>query len=246
VGRGRREDGDVIIYFAAVNQHHYCEAFRGRDVLESFADVRPLMDRYRPTFASMILDSGAFSERMTGVPIDLGAYADFALAHRNGYRWVASLDSISGGPDKNVENWEALKDRGLDTVPTFHQGEPFSLLRDYCAAAPRIGLGFQRPIKNARPWLAECFAHIPVGHKVHGWAMTSYTADFPFESVDSQTWQFEVRALLAHEGQGAEALRCLTLREIVDIVQRKYERLPKQLKWETPDSTPQLSLLEVA
>jgi hypothetical protein len=234
----------VIVYFAGVNQHHFCEAFRGLHVLESFADVRVLMDRYRPTFASMILDSGAYSVLSTGKPIDLGAYADFALTHHAGYRWVASLDSIDGGPDANIKNWEALKARGVDAVPTYHQGEPLSLLRDYCKSSPRVGLGFQRPIQHARRFLMEVFENVPAGHKIHGWAMTSYT-DFPFESVDSQTWQFEVRALMAHAGQGSEALRCLTLRELIDIVQRKYERLPKQLRWELPDPS-QLSLLEVA
>jgi hypothetical protein len=220
----------VIVYFAGVNQHQWCQAFRGEHVLESFADVQKLMDRYRPLFASMVLDSGAFSEMTTGKAIDLGRYADFCHEHGAFYRWVASLDSITGGVDANIDNWQALEKRGVSSVPTFHQGEPWSLLTDYCKAAPRVGLGFQRPIENARSWLDECFSRIPEGHKVHGWAMTSYT-DYPFESVDSRTWMFELRALMAVEGQGADALRCLTPGELLDIVTKKNERLPRAERW---------------
>lgn len=219
------------IYFAGVAQHSWCDWFGGLHVLESFADVQGLMDRYRPTFASMCLDSGAFTEMTTGKPIDLGAYADFCLQHGHFYDFVASLDSIRGGVAANLANWQALKDRGVAAVPTFHQGEPMSLLRDYVASAPHIGLGFQRPIENARAWLDECFGHISAGTRVHGWGMTSYT-DYPFHSVDSRTWFHEARALLSVEGQGAEALRCLTQRELLEIVQKKYLRLSKRRRWE--------------
>jgi len=229
------------VYFAGVNQTHFCEAFKGLHVLESFADVRPMMDRYRPTFASMVLDSGAFSEMTTGKVIDLGQYADFILEHGRFYEWCASLDAIKGGADKSIANWQALKDRGCNTVPTFHQSEPWSVLEGYCAATDRIGLGFQRPIQNARPWLEECFARIPSRVRVHGWAMTNYT-DFPFESVDSTTWLREYMALLGVTGQGASAIGCLTPGELVQIVQRKYERLPRAKAWASR-KTDQLSLL---
>lgn len=220
------------VYFAGVNQSHFCEAFAGLDVLESFADIRPVMDRYRPTFASMVLDCGAYTELTSGKPIDLGSYSDFCLEHGAGYEWVASLDSIGGGPAANVANWQAMLARGVHgAMPTFHQGEPLELLRDYCRETKRIGLGFQRPIKSAREWLASCFAVIPPGVQVHGWAMTAYT-DLPFASVDSTTWLWEMKALQGAHGQGAEALRCLTTGELIAIVQKKYQRQAKRARWE--------------
>ena len=231
------------IYFAGVNTQHLCSAFAGHHVLESYADGggRKLLERYRPTFASVALDCGAYSEMTTGKPIDLAAYIDFCLEHAAGYSWVASLDVIGGGPEENVKNWQSMLAAGVEAIPTFHQGEPFSLLSDYCAAAKRIGLGFKRPIQNARPWLSECFARIPAGFPVHGWAMTAYT-DFPFDSVDSRTWFFEMRALMSVEGQGADALRCLTPGELLEIVIKKYERLPLRERWE--GKAAQLPLLE--
>lgn len=222
------------IYFAAVNTSNLCEAFRSERVLETFADVRPLMDRYRPLFHSMALDSGAFSEMTTGKPIDLSAFIDFCHAHGRFYDFIASLDSITGGPDVNVSNWRTMLDRGVDAIPTFHQGESLSLLKDYCVEAPMIGLGFQRPIKDARPWLDQCFNVIPSTVRVHGWGMTNYT-DLPFWSVDSRTWFFEVRALLAVKGQGSASLGCLTTAELIEIVKKKYLRLPLRARWDGVD-----------
>lgn len=224
------------IYFAAVNTNPLCESFHGERVLETFADVRPLMDRHRPLFRSMALDSGAFSEMTTGKPIDLGAFVDFCLEHGAFYDFIASLDSITGGVEVNVKNWQHMISKGVAAIPTFHQGEPFSLLRDYCAAAPMIGLGFQRPINDARSWLAECFALIPATVRVHGWGMTNYT-DLPFWSVDSRTWFFEVRDLMQVKGQGALALSCLTPAELIEIVKKRYLRLPLAAKWEGLDSS---------
>lgn len=229
------------IYFAGVNQNQWCDWFAGHRVLETFADVRGLMDRWRPLFGSMALDSGAYSEMASGVAIDLGEYIEFAQAHGSFYDFVASLDSITGGVEANLTNWRAMKDRGVNAVPTFHQGEPMSLLRDYAAGSNMLGLGFQRPIENARAWLDECFSHIPAATLVHGWGMTSYT-DYPFHSVDSRTWFFEVRALMSVEGQGSEAMRCLTPHELLDIVIKKYERLPRRKRWEGEKPAIQQSL----
>ncbi len=229
------------IYFAAVNTSNLCESFKGEHVLESFADVRGLMDRYRPLFKSMALDSGAFSEMNSGKPIDLEEFIDFCHAHCGFYDFIASLDSIKGGIEVNVANWQQMLARGIKAIPTFHQGEPWSLLTDYCAEAPMIGLGFQRPIQNAREWLTECFTRIPSATLVHGWGMTNYT-DLPFYSVDSRTWFFEVRALLAVQGQGAAAMACLTTAELIEIVKKKYLRLPARVAWGGSKAKPQLNL----
>jgi hypothetical protein len=235
------------IYFAGVAQHFWCSQFAGHRVLESFADVQPLMDRYRPTFKSMCLDSGAYTEMTTGEPIDLGAFIDFCQAHGKAYDFIAALDSITGGVEVNIKNWDAMRTRGVEAMPTFHQGEPFSILEDYGHDVKRIGLGFQRPIKNAREWLDECFALIPDTVLVHGWAMTSFT-DYPFHSVDSRTWFHELRGLMAVEGQGADAMRCLTQPEMLDIIIKKYLRLPKRERWGMSSKADdgQLSLLEAS
>lgn len=227
----------MIVYFAGVNTNPFCDAFAGLHVLESFADSPRLLDRHRPNFASMCLDSGAYSVMTTGVHIDLNDYIAFAKQHGAFYDFVASLDSIEGGVRKNIENWRAMRLAGVDAMPTFHSGEPIDLLKKYCEHSGRVGLGMQRPggkfPPNAvvRAFLRECFAVIPPTVKVHGWGMTNYT-DFPFWSVDSTTWLWEYKALLGVHGQGSEVIACLTPNEIVQIVQKKYLRFGKRQLWE--------------
>jgi len=226
----------VIVYFAGVNQTHLCEMFKGLHVLESFVSMPRLLERFRPTFASVALDCGAFTAMNLGVTIDLAEYGDFVEQHGAAYDFCASLDSIDGGVAVNVSNYEALRKRGLKVTPTWHQGEPVSLLDDYCRDSDRVGLGFQRPIQDPEAFIDSAFDRIPSHIKAHGWAMTSYT-DWPFHSVDSSTWLFEVKALLGVSGQGSEAIRCLTMGELIGIVQKKYERLPKRHRWSGRDQS---------
>jgi hypothetical protein len=225
-----------IIYFAGVNTNPVCEAFAGLHVLESFADIRNLLDRHRPLFKSMCLDSGAYSVMTTGKSVSLREYIKFAKAHGGFYDFVASLDSIGGSAEENLVNLEKMRDAGIDAMPTYHSGEPVELLRKYCASSSRVGLGVVRPngkmppSASVREFLKSSFAEIPASVRVHGWGMTNYT-NFPFHSVDSTTWLWEVKALLSTKGQGAEALACLTPRECIEIVQKKYLRYGKRQAW---------------
>jgi hypothetical protein len=234
------------IYFAGVNTNPLCEAFAGLHVLESFADIRGLMDRHRPGFASMCLDSGAYSVMSSGVTIDLREYIAFAKRHGGAYDFVASLDAITGGVKENFDNLNAMRAAGIDAMPTFHSGESLEVLKVYCKASSRLGIGMKRPngkfppAPEVRKFLSDCFAVIPPTVKVHGWGMTSFT-DFPFWSVDSTTWLWEARALMALSvrnqadglaGQGAEALACLTPTELIQIVQKKHLRFAKRQTWE--------------
>lgn len=225
------------VYFAGVTTNPLADAFHGFDVLESFANAPPLLNRHRPLFRSMCLDSGAYSVMHAGLHIDLQDYIGFAKQHGAAYDFVASLDDIEGGPDKNLENLKAMYAHEIDAMPTYHSGEPLSLLRWYCQRVPRLGLGMRRPTglmppaREVREFLRGAFACIPPTVKVHGWGMTDYI-DFPFDSVDSTTWMWEMKALLAVKGQGAEAVQCLTPSEIIAIVQKKYLRQARRQLWE--------------
>lgn len=205
---------------------------KGQLVLESFADVRPLTDRYRGTWEGAILDSGAFTEMTTGKAIDLGAYTEFAQAHGQFYDAVINLDDIKGDVDKSLANLVHLQDAGVDAMPVFHQGEPSSLLEEMARDFDYLGVGFQRPIKEAEHFLDGVWSCIGDA-KVHGFAMTSYMADYPFYSVDSTNWLWEVRGLLAINSQG-NPIRYLTPSELVAVVLKKYQRMPKAERWEAP------------
>lgn len=206
-------------------------------MLESFADIRPLTDRYRGTWAGGMLDSGAFTEMTTGKAIDLHAYTEFAQQHGDFYDAVINLDDIRGDVDKSLANLAHLRDAGVDAMPVFHQGEPWSVLEDMAADFDYLGIGFQRPIENPLEFLDGVWSRIG-DTRVHGFAMTNYMGEYPFHSVDSTTWLWEVKGLLALTSQG-NPLKYMTPHELVQIVLRKYERMPKAAKWEAPEQSQQ-------
>lgn len=240
----------MIIYLATPGTQLHAECMAGCHVLESFAlkANEPWMVRYRPTFAGMMLDSGAFSEMTSGKPVDLEAYIGYALEHGAAYNSVVNLDVISGDVTERVDagmrNLQRMRDAGLDPLPVFHQGEPWSVLEDL-AERGRVGLGFQRPIRCAEQYLDGCFSRLQTGVRVHGFAMANerYTGRYPFHSVDTATWIYELRALSAISGQGSDVLQYLTQGELLRLVILKYERLPMATAWA---GNKQLGLLGVA
>lgn len=208
------------------------EAFKGKHVLESFAYQKSTFDRYRPTWRSAFLDSGAFTEMTQGTAIDLDAYIAFCLEHSSFYDRIANLDDIRGDVARSQANHRKMLDAGIRAIPVFHQGEAWSALDEAVGAAPDrfIGVGFQRPIQNGDAWLEDVFSRLPSDVQVHGFAMTSYL-HFPFASVDSSTWVYDWRGLLSVKGQGSDSLRLLTPGELLDIVVKKYERMEPKRKW---------------
>jgi hypothetical protein len=232
----------VRVYFSGVNQHQWLEAMKGQLVLESFADIRPLTDRYRGTWAGGMLDSGAFTEMTTGRPIDLGAYTGFCQEHGSFYDAIINLDDIRGDVDKSLANLAHLRGAGVDAMPVFHQGEPWSVFEDMCSEFDYVGIGFQRPIQEAERFLDGVWSRSG-DTKIHGFAMTSYMDGYPFYSVDSTSWLWEVKALLSLNSQG-NPLRYLTPSELVNIVLLKYQRMSKADRWGGPSTNEQVEMFQ--
>ena len=238
------------LYFASPNTRILAEAVKEQRVLESFAIQWKYANQYRMAYRSMMLDSGAFSAHNSGKVIDVDEYGEYAAAHAADYDLVINLDDIAGNVALSAANESRLRDvHGLDPVPVFHQGEPWAVLDEYTSRAPVVGLGFKRPLTRPairREWIGECFGRVPTGHKIHGFAMTSYMGDFPFASVDSTTWIRDYMDIAyGPHGQIGELARFLTPLEILDLVIKKWERRPRCTTWERQKTnTNQLSLLE--
>ena len=88
--------------------------------------------------ATLMIDSGAFSAWRRGAKIDLDHYADFIREHIELIDYYVNLDVIPGEfgriPDQSEvdasasaswDNFLYLRDRGLESIPVFHQGEDF-------------------------------------------------------------------------------------------------------------------------
>lgn len=239
------------VFLATPGTQMHAEMMAGCNVLESFAlfATSPWMVRYRPTFMSLMLDSGAYSEMTRGKAVDLEAYIAYVQQHGAAYDIIANLDVISGDVKERVDagmrNLQRMRDAKIDALPVFHQGEPWSVLTDL-ASCGKVGLGFQRPIKCGEEFLSECFSRLPAKTLVHGFAMANekFTGRYPFTSVDTATWVHELRALSAIKDQASDVLQYLTQGELLRLVLKKYERLPMATSWAGKEQGSLFDLIE--
>lgn len=142
----------------------------------------------------IIGDSGAFSALSQGTPIDRYAFSEWAARWSRSLTWVASLDVI-GDAEGSWDNYEWLRGRGLNVVPTIHYGESPELIDRYAAdGVDFIGLGGMvgrksEPQRLLR-WTLGMFRYAREHHpeiRFHGWGVThpDLLMNLPWFSVDS-------------------------------------------------------------
>lgn len=268
-----RDGQRVRIYLAGMNGARLAAALEGQDVLISYADVirRPgvWQDRILPRlerglFRSVILDSGAFTElterlrneqaiaqgkrppHPNPLHIEIEDYADFAVEHRQLFDEIVTLDDIAGDVETTLRNTAILEDRGLEVVPVFHQGEPWSLLELYVERYQRLGIGVQRnpngsPVKGAREWTEAALERLPDGISVHGFGMTRFAKRLTrMDTTDSTTWIAEFRAIRTTT-EGTHYCRHPLVRNLDDwgrllLVARSYLEPHRAIVPTIPDS----------
>jgi hypothetical protein len=151
-------------------------------------------NRHRYQFRGWVLDSGAFTAHNAGVPVDLRAYtetcrrlidADPALGE------VFALDVIADWR-AGLRNAEAMWSAGVPAVPTFHPGEPWSVLTGLARDYPKIALGgvVGWPAGRKAAFVGQCFARV-WPKAVHGLGMSgeAMVLGYPFHSVDASNWE---------------------------------------------------------
>jgi len=146
--------------------------------------------RYR----NWALDSGAFSAHNSGATIELRDYIDMAKRLRDSdkdLKEIFSLDVI-GDHRQSMTNTRAMWKAGIEAIPTYHIGEPESVLKHLAQNYPKIALGgvaMQRG-KVKLEWARQCFARVwPC--RIHGFGYGSEKAimDLPWDSVDATNWE---------------------------------------------------------
>ena len=142
----------------------------------------------------LFLDSGAFTAYTQGTPISMDNYCDYIKKHHEVISWYANLD-ILGDAEATWQNQRKMEARGLNPVPVFHVGEPWSYLERYIKEYSYVGLGGLVPYKTmghkVMPWLIKCFRMAEGEECVyHGFGLTIWECihALPFYSVDSTTW----------------------------------------------------------
>ena len=189
---------------------------------EDFAFKKGLKVERVVAAPDLFLDSGAFTAWTKGTKIDLDAYADFALAHRDVFTVVANLDVIPGAPGaaaptsaaveraaaQGWEHYEHLRRRfagcPFTLLHAYHYGEDSRWLKklmdqaEYLAvggiATPGLTTGAKRAFLDGIMPLLTDDAGRPV-RRFHGFGVTglSLMRRYPWYSVDSTSWLMATR-----------------------------------------------------
>ena len=143
---------------------------------------------------NLIGDSGAFSAASQGTPIDIKQFAEWASNWKGSFSWIASLDVI-GEAKASKKNYEWLRSKGLDVVPTIHYGSNPEMIKDYVSdGVDFIGLGgmvgFKGEPDRLLRWALSMFKYAKDNHpevRFHGWGVThpKIVNSLPWFSVDS-------------------------------------------------------------
>lgn len=184
------------LYLAATESYppefmHECGVSR---VLVSYAAGRDALVNRMEAFDDVFVDSGAFTAKQQGRPIQLSDY--IAVLDDLAPDTYAALDVI-GDAEATRANVDAMRDAGLDPVPVFHCRSDWSYLQQYLdEGCTYIALGDVATGEIRRGelevWFDACFRlmrdYWPV--RVHGFGVTRQWAleRYPFYSVDSTTW----------------------------------------------------------
>jgi hypothetical protein len=217
----------VKIYLGSPGNQLQADAVRDQRVLISFASwqkFKPLTD-WAPSFNSVLLDSGAYSELNSGVKIKIHEYIEWTMQ----FPWCdhfAGLDDISGNWKRSLENY---KHGGF---PTYHDTDPPELLSELIPLArervcklgksrkPWLGIGLLPPRTGRNRWLRETLERIPEDIHVHGWALGAYTHHARIDSIDSTHWWREAMKYRTK-------MPWLTYGETLEIAVKKVSRVQR-------------------
>lgn len=185
------------LYFSSP-RYDVIKAVKHKNVLLSFAvNAKKSYQNYIDEDINILIDSGAFSIYNSGKTVDIEEYYRFIENSPISWNFI-SLDVIPPdnptkkelmkAVDQGFENYKYLSKLNHKILPTYHYGEPISILKkyisitDYICAGPKRGAG-----QSADEYYKMIFKNTTNQIKVHGLANTSLPSllKYPFYSVDS-------------------------------------------------------------
>lgn len=146
-----------------------------------------------PSFCnSLFLDSGAFSAWNKNISINVSDYIDFIFHNKDNKDNIdiyASLDDIQSY-EISLKNYFNMIEVGLNPLPCFHIGEPFSVLNKYLDKTNYVALGgiAKRNTRDRVSWLDKVFDEYK-GIKFHGFGIQTRNIlkRYPWYSIDSSS-----------------------------------------------------------
>lgn len=170
-------------------------------ILVSYAWRERYLDENRRiplVYRDWACDSGAFTVHTQGGTIDLGAYIEFCLTQKALDPTLAEIFALDviDKPEESLRNTERMWREGVEAIPTFHSGEPWSVLEHIAKHYPKIAIGgaVGMPVRAKREWAEQCFARV-YPKPIHGLGFGSQEHLFalPFHSADATNWQYPQR-----------------------------------------------------
>lgn len=140
-------------------------------------------------------DSGAYSAHSLGKPLGVEEYIDWLHKWKHLFDHYANLD-VKGDVNLGLKNQAMMEKAGLNPIPVFHGGEPWSVLEDFVRHGyPYIALGgivgaSAGHLDALMRWCIKCF-EIADGKSVfHIFGLTTpkFLWALPWYSVDSSSW----------------------------------------------------------
>lgn len=222
----------LTFYLSSPGSQMHAHLAAGMPVLESFATWSEWKADYAPSYARLLIDSGAYSELTGKAKIDLLAYVDFAARFEWADAW-AGLDDISGDWRRSLQNYKA------GGFPTIHEADPIELLDELVPLARErgnwIGVGLTPPRGGKEALVRRILDALPDDLHVHGWACAAYAHLPRFDSFDSTNVWFDAMKL-------KKSLHWMTSAECVEIVVKRYQRVPRKVQRTDRDTSLTLEL----
>lgn len=181
-------------------------------VIENIPELRVLISYFYTKvdkaiergFKHIFLDCGAYSAWTKGIEINLEDYTKYCQNLPPEVEVIAALDVI-GDDWASLRNWEYMREKGVNALPTYHFGDDPEVLKVYAENADYVALGgtVGRVKTVIAEFLKPIFSKYP-NHRFHGFGIGSplILKEFPFFSADATTWNVGSRfgQLLLEDG----------------------------------------------
>lgn len=162
-------------------------------LLVSYIYLEPfLKNQHRYAYRDWVMDSGAFSAHASGTEINLRDYIDCCKRLSDKDKTlteVFALDVI-GDWKASLKNTKRMWKQGVEAIPCFHYGEPWTVLKGLCKDYPKVAIGGCVGMRDKDAFAGQCFARV-WPHKLHGFGFGSEKSLmlYPWHSVDATNWE---------------------------------------------------------
>lgn len=172
------------------------------------------------------LDCGAFTAWKGGKTITLDEYCSFVESLPFTPPRYMALDVV-GDPEATLENYEAMRRRGLDPVPVLTRGETTEALDRYFQTSKLVALGGIAGADAASyAWTAKMVQHAAGRHThVLGFTSLDWIKHLRPWSCDSSSWLSAARygSMIVYLGHGR--MKVVKPRELSKLEPRIAERV---------------------